>query len=82
MKTAWKTGTITAIKIAHTPGSPLDKAAKVVSTSVAAAVIDTILTSKESKIRGGVRHAAIRHAAEMALGSMVVGPAVKGLKGK
>ena len=76
-----KTGTITAIKIAHTPGSILDKGAKVASTSLAAALSDTLMNKTHADMMGGVRHAAIRHAAEMALGSMVIGPAVKNMGG-
>jgi predicted dinucleotide-binding enzyme len=52
-----------------------EKGTKVASAALGAAIVDTFLSQRHPKKMGGVRHHAMRQAAEMALGSTVVGPA-------
>ena len=75
---ALEAGAVAAIKASHAPGPLSQKGAKVVTAALGAAVVDTFLSKKMPKTKGGIRHAAMREVAEAALGNFVVGPVASG----
>lgn len=73
-KVALQAGTVAAIKVG-TDKMPLSaKATKIGSAALGAAVVDHVLRPQK---KGGVKYAAMRHLAEVAMGNLVVGPTMK-----
>lgn len=79
---ALEAGAVAAIKASHGPGGLSQKGAKVVTAALGAALVDTFLSKKMPKKKGGIRHAAMREATEAALGNFVVGPIAAGGGGR
>ncbi|ROW08045.1 hypothetical protein VPNG_06106 [Cytospora leucostoma] len=73
MKVALQAGTVAAVKVGTDPIPWTKKGTKIASAALGAAVVDHVLQPKK---KGGVRYAAMRHLTEMAVGGMVVGPAL------
>lgn len=72
-KVAVQAGTVAAIKVG-TDSIPWPvKGTKIASAALGAAVVDHVLKPKK---KGGVKYAAMRHLAEVAVGNLVVGPAL------
>lgn len=77
-KVAMQAGTVAAIKVG-TDSIPWPvKGTKIASAALGAAVVDHVLKPKK---KGGIKYAAMRHLAEVAVGNLVVGPAMKGAGG-
>lgn len=72
-KVAVKAGTVAALKVGSDPIPWPVKGTKIASAALGAAVVDHVLKPKK---KGGVKYAAMRHLAEVAVGSLVVGPAL------
>ncbi|KAF3767502.1 hypothetical protein M406DRAFT_69643 [Cryphonectria parasitica EP155] len=72
-KVAMQAGTIAAIKVG-TDSIPWPvKGTKIASAALGAAVVDHVFKPKK---KGGIKYVAMRHLAEAAVGSLVVGPAL------
>ncbi|CAN8102564.1 unnamed protein product [Discula destructiva] len=72
-KVALQAGTVAAIKVG-TDSIPWPvKATKIGSAALGAAVVDHVFRPQK---KGGVKYAAMRHLAEVAVGNLVVGPAL------
>lgn len=72
-KVALQAGTVAAIKVG-TDSIPWPvKATKIGSAALGAAVVDHVFKPKK---KGGIKYTAMRHLAEVAVGSLVVGPAM------
>lgn len=72
-KVALQAGTVAAVKVG-TDSIPWHiKGTKIASAALGAAVVDHVLKPKK---RGGVKYAAMRHLTEVAVGNLVVGPAM------
>lgn len=72
-KVAFQAGGVTLMKVGAEQMPWRTKGTKVASAALGAAVVDHVL--KPDK-RGGVKYAAMRHLAEVAVGNMVVSPAL------
>lgn len=72
-KVALQAGTVAAIKVGTDSVPWPVKGTKIASAALGAAVVDHVLRPKK---RGGVKYAAMRHLAELAVGNLVVGPAM------
>jgi hypothetical protein len=75
-RTALQAGAAAAYKMRNDPGPWGEKGTKVATAAIGAALVDTFMTKRYPKKVGGVRHKAMRQAAEVALGRGVVNPAV------
>jgi hypothetical protein len=76
-QTALKAGAAAAFKARNDPSPWLgEKGGKVATAALGAALVDTFLSQRHPKKVGGVRHHAMRHVAEAALGRAVVNPAL------
>lgn len=73
LKVALQAGSVAAVKVGAEPIPWTKKGTKIASAALGAAVVDHVLQPKK---KGGVRYAAMRHLTEMAVGGMVVGPAL------
>lgn len=72
-KVAMQAGTVAAIKVGSDSVPWSVKGTKIASAALGAAVVDHVLKPKK---KGGVKYAAMRHLAEVAVGNLVVGPAL------
>lgn len=72
-KVALQAGTVAAIKVGTDSVPWPVKGTKIASAALGAAVVDHVFRPKK---RGGVKYAAMRHLAELAVGNLVVGPAM------
>lgn len=72
-KVALQAGTVAAIKVGSDSVPWPVKGTKIASAALGAAVVDHVLKPKK---KGGIKYAAMRHMAEVAMGNMVVGPAL------
>lgn len=72
-KVALQAGTVAAIKVGTDSVPWPVKGTKIASAALGAAVVDHVLRPKK---KGGIKYAAMRHLAEVAMGNMVVGPAL------
>lgn len=72
-KVALQAGTVAAIKVGGDSAPWPVKGTKIASAALGAAVVDHVLRPKK---KGGIKYAAMRHLAEVAVGNMVVGPAL------
>lgn len=72
-KVAMQAGAVAAIKVG-TDSMPWPvKGTKIASAALGAAVVDHVLKPKK---KGGIKYTAMRHMAEVAMGNLVVGPAL------
>ena len=77
-RTALKVGATTAFQVRNEPGDWVGaKGSKVATAALGAALVNSFMEKKHPKKVGGVRHNAMRHAAEMAIGKGVFDPAVR-----
>lgn len=72
-KVAMQAGTVAAIKVGSDSVPWPVKGTKIASAALGAAVVDHVLKPKK---KGGIKYAAMRHLAEVAVGNLVVGPAM------
>lgn len=72
-KVALQAGTVAAIKVGTDSAPWAVKGTKIASAALGAAVVDHVFRPKK---KGGIKYSAMRHMAEVALSSMVVGPAL------
>lgn len=72
-KVAMQAGTVAAIKVGTDEIPWPVKGTKIASAALGAAVVDHVLKPKK---KGGIKYAAMRHLAEVAVGNLVVGPAI------
>ena len=72
-KVALQAGTVAAVKVGADPIPWTVKGTKIASAALGAAVVDHVLQPKKKK---GVKYAAMKHLTEVAVGSMLVGPAL------
>lgn len=75
-RVALQAGTVAAIKVGNDAVPWPVKGTKIASAALGAAVVDHVLRPKK---RGGIKYAAMRHMAEVAVGNVVVGPALGSL---
>lgn len=73
-KVALQAGTVAAIKVGTDKVPWPVKATKIGSAALGAAVVDHVFRPQK---KGGVKYAAMRHLAEVAVGNLVVGPTVR-----
>lgn len=71
---AMQAGTVAAIKVGTDSVPWPVKGTKIASAALGAAVVDHVLKPKK---KGGVKYAAMRHLAELAVGNLVVGPVIR-----
>lgn len=77
-KTMLQTGAMAAVKMHGEEGDWIGmKGAKVISTALSAAAVDTFMERKKPHMSGGMRHSAVKQAAQVALVNLVAKPAVK-----
>lgn len=72
-KVAMQAGTVAAIKVGSDSVPWPVKGTKIASAALGAAVVDHVLKPKK---KGGIKYTAMRHLAEVAVGNLVVGPAL------
>ncbi|KAJ0114006.1 hypothetical protein J7T55_010250 [Diaporthe amygdali] len=77
-KVAFQAGGVALMKVGTEQMPWQIKGTKVASAALGAAVVDHVLKPKK---RGGVKYAAMRHLAEVAVGNMVVSPALGKMSG-
>ncbi|KAJ4419012.1 hypothetical protein N0V82_005237 [Gnomoniopsis sp. IMI 355080] len=73
-KVALQAGTVAAIKVGTDDIPWAVKATKIGSAALGAAVVDHVFKPQK---KGGVKYAAMRHLAEVAVGNLVVGPTMR-----
>lgn len=77
-KVMLQAGAMAAVKMQGEEGDWVGmKGAKVISTALSAAAVDTFMERKKPNMNGGMRHSAVRQAAQVALVNLVAKPAVK-----
>jgi hypothetical protein len=77
-KAMLQTGAMAAVKMHGEEGDWIGmKGAKVLSTALSAAAVDTFMERKKPHMNGGMRHSAVKQAAQVALVNLVAKPAVK-----
>lgn len=80
-KTALQTGAMTALKMQGEPGPWLGmKGAKVITTALSAAAVDTFIENRKPNLKGGMRNSAAKSAAQVALVHLVAKPMAKHTK--
>lgn len=77
-KVALEAGAMAALKMHDEPGPWIGiKGTKVLSTALGAAAVDTFVSHRKPNMKGGMRHSAVKQAAQVALVNLVAKPAVK-----
>jgi hypothetical protein len=77
-RTAFEAGAVAALKLRNDPSPWIGpKGAKIATAAIGAAIVDTFMEQKHPKRKGGMRHTMMRQATQMAIGSLVMKPAMK-----